>query len=161
MRSLVLVAALAACSKSAPASNEVTGTLTVKGDSVTVTKCRPDRGIDGTYVVLETPKGALRFEAKKLWWNSDDPEGNAPGAVLDCTKLDRSWGGGVRTDGTSYFRGLLDFDCHDGPNAYVGKLTLDCGNITAEERASLDKNRKDLQDEQKKAAGSGSGSATN
>ena len=155
---LIAAAALAACSKSAPASKEVTGTFSAKGSEVTVTKCRPDRGIDGTYVVLETPKGALRFEAKQLWWNSDDPEGFAPGAVLDCKKLDRSWGGGIRADGTSYFRGTLDFDCHDGPNAYVGKLALDCGNITAEERASLDKNRKDLQDEQKKAQGSGSAS---
>lgn len=162
MRRLIAFAAvssaLGACSKSAPASKEVTGTLTVKGEPVTVTKCRPDRGIDGTYVVLETPKGALRFENKKLWWNGDDPEGFAPGAVLDCTKLDRSWGGGFRKDGTSYFRGTLDFDCHDGPNTYVGKLTVDCGNITPEERASLDKQRKDLQDEQKAAQGSGAGS---
>lgn len=164
MRVLPLVAvavALAACSKSAPASKEVTGTFSAKGAEVTVTRCRPDRGIDGTYVVLETPKGALRFENKQLWWNGDDPEGNAPGAVLDCKKLDRSWGGGFRKDGTSYFRGTLDFDCHDGPNAYVGKLTLDCGNITAEERASLDKNRKDMLDEQKKAQGSGSGAGSN
>ena len=101
---------VAACGKSAPASKEVTGTFTVKGDAVTVTKCRPDRGANGVFVVLSTPKGALRFENKKLWWNGDDPDGKFPGAALDCKKLDRSWGGGQRADGTAYFRGTLDFD---------------------------------------------------
>lgn len=158
MRGLPLAVALtlAACGKSAPTSKEVTGTFTAKGEAVTVTKCHPDRGIDGVYVILETPKGALRFEAKKLYWNGDDPEGFMRGATLDCTKLDRSWGGGTRADGTAYFRGLLDFDCHDGPNAYVGTLTLDCGNITAEERAQLDQQRKELRDEQMAGQGSGS-----
>jgi len=161
MRALPLVAlALVACgSKGAPASKEVTGTFTVKGEPVTITKCRPDRGIDGVYVVFETKQGALRFEKRQLYWSSDDPEGFMRGATLDCTKLDRSWGGGTRSDGTAYFRGTLDFDCHDGPNAYVGNLTADCGNITAEERASLDKQRAGLREEQKKAAGSNAGSA--
>ncbi len=95
-----LLLALAAC-KSATPSNEVTGTLTLEGATVTVTKCRPERGADGVYVVLETPKSALRFEGKKLWWNRDDPEGFAPGAALECKRLDRSWGGGSRLDGTS------------------------------------------------------------
>jgi hypothetical protein len=152
----LVVLALAACgNKSASTTKEVTGTLSVKGEAVTVTKCHPDRGIDGVYVILETTKGALRFEAKKLYWNGDDPEGFRRGATLDCTKVDRSWGGGSRTDGTAYFRGTLDFDCHDGPNKIAGNLTLDCGNITAEERAQLDKQRKDLQDEQKKWQGAG------
>jgi hypothetical protein len=150
---LALVVALAACGKGATASKEVTGTLAVKGAAVTVTKCRPDHDTSGTYVVMETPSGALRFSAKQLWWNGSDPEGFSPGAVLDCTRLDRSWGGGLRNDGTSYWRGTLSFDCHDGPNAYTGNLTLDCGNITAEERASLDKQRTDMRQEQ---AGSGS-----
>lgn len=152
---LALVVALAAC-KGATASKEVTGSFEAKGAAVTITKCRPANNGDGTFVVMETPKGALRFANKQLWWNGDDPEGFAPGAVLECTKLDRSWGGGLRTDGTAYWRGTLAFDCHDGPNTYKGNLTLDCGNITPEERASLDKQRTDLRNQQ---AGSGSGSA--
>jgi hypothetical protein len=151
----LVVLAVASCGKGATASKEVTGTLKLEGEAVTVTKCRPDRGADGTYVVLETAKGAIRFENKQLWWNAQDNEGIAPGAVLDCKKLDRSWGGGVRTDGSSYFRGTLAFDCSDGPKTAVGDLTLDCGNITAEERGQLDQHRKEMQDEQKqKAAGS-------
>lgn len=146
--------ALAACGKGAAASSEVTGILTVKGAVVTITKCRPDHDTDGTYVVMETSSGALRFTNKQLWWNGDDHEGFAPGAVLDCTKLDRSWGGGLRTDGTSYWRGTLAFDCTDGPHTFKGDLTLDCGNITAEERASLDKQRTDMKLQQ-----TGSGSA--
>ena len=150
---LALVAIFAAaCGKGATASKEVTGTVEAKGAATTVTKCRPDHDASGTYVVMETPTGALRFTNKQLWWNGSDPEGFAPGAVLDCTKLDRSWGGGLRTDGTSYWRGTLAFDCHDGPNTYKGDLKLDCGNITAEERASLDKQRTDMRQEQ---AGSG------
>ena len=160
MRAAALVVlAVAACGNGATASKEVTGTLSLEGKTVTITKCRPDRGVDGTYVVLETPAGAIRFEGKKLWWNASDNEGFAPGAVLDCKKLDRSWGGGMRSDGTSYFRGTLDFDCSDGPKTAVGKLTLDCGNITAEERSQLDQHRKEMQDEQKKAA-EGSATAT-
>jgi hypothetical protein len=163
VRALPLLGLVAACgSKSAPTSSEVSGTLSVAGESVTVTKCHPDRGIDGVYVILETPKGALRFEAKKLYWNSEDTEGFMRGATLDCSRVDRSWGGGTRADGTAYFRGTLEFDCHAGATAFAGKLTLDCGNITAEERAGLDKQRADLQDEQKKlqqgAGGSGAGS---
>ncbi len=150
-----LVVALGACGQGATASKEVTGTLAVKGAAVTITKCRADHDVDGTYVVMETTAGALRFTNKKLWWNGDDHEGFAPGAVLDCTKLDRSWGGGLRTDGTSYWRGTLSFDCTDGPHTFKGDLTLDCGNITAEERASLDKNRADMKRDQ-----AGSGSAT-
>ncbi|CAN5906338.1 hypothetical protein BH11MYX3_BH11MYX3_43520 [soil metagenome] len=154
MRRGLMLVALAACSKSAPASTEVTGTFEVKGASATVTGCRPDHDIDGTYVVLETTAGALRFTNKQLWWNGDDPKGFAKGAVLDCTRLDRSWGGGLRQDGTSYWRGTLSFDCHDGPHTFTGNLTIDCGNITAEERASLDKQRTDLRDQQKTGAGS-------
>ncbi len=153
---LALLVSLAACGKGTTASKEVTGTLSVKGADVTVTKCRPDHDASGTYVVMETPVGALRFTNKQLWWNGSDPEGFSPGAVLDCTRLDRSWGGGLRTDGTSYWRGTLSFDCHDGPNTYTGKLTLDCGNITPEERASLDKQRTDMRQEQ---GGSAAGSA--
>jgi hypothetical protein len=150
----VLLVAIAGC-KTASQSTEVTGTLSLEGKTVTVTKCRPDRGAEGVYVVMETSGGALRFEGKKLWWNRDDNEGFAPGAALDCKKLDRSWGGGTRLDGTSYWRGTLAFDCSDGPKTATGALTLDCGNITAEERASLDAQRTKMRDDQK-ASGSGS-----
>lgn len=157
MRALLPLVALVACSKGATQSKEVTGSLSLEGKTVAVTKCRPDRGAGGVYVVMETPGGALRFEGKQLWWNRDDKEGFAPGAALDCKKLDRSWGGGTRLDGTSYWRGTLAFDCSDGPKTAVGDLTLDCGNITAEERASLDAQRTKMRDEQKQnAAGSGS-----
>jgi hypothetical protein len=158
VRAHLALVVLAACGKGATASKEVTGTFEAKGAAVTVTKCRPDHDVDGTYVVMETAAGALRFTNKQLWWNGSDTEGFAPGAVLDCKRLDRSWGGGLRNDGTSYWRGTLSFDCHDGPNTYTGNLTLDCGNLTPEERASLDKQRTDMRQQQ---AGSGSaGSAT-
>ncbi len=149
-RGLALVVLAACSSKSAaPASTEVTGTLSFGGQPVPITKCRPDHGVS-TYVVLETAKGALRFEDKRLHYNADDPEGLTPGRALDCTRLDRSWGGGVRLDNTAYWRGTLSFDCAMGATAITGNLTLDCGNITAEERASLDKQRTDLREQQKK-----------
>lgn len=151
-----LLLALAACSSksAAPASTEVTGTLSIGGESAVVSKCRPDHGVS-TYVVMETAKGAVRFEDKRLYWNPDDPEGFTGGHPLDCTKLDRSWGGGVRPDGSAYWRGTLAFDCAYQATKVTGDLELDCGNITPEERAQLDQHRKDLLDQQK-----GSGSAT-
>ncbi len=147
---LAFAVVLAGCSGKAatPASTEVRGTLSIGGQPVTITRCRPDHGMS-TYVVLETAKGALRFEDKRLHYNADDPEGSTPGHPLDCTKLDRSWGGGVRLDNTAYWRGTLSFRCTSGATAVTGDLTLDCGNITAEERASLDQQRTDLREQQK------------
>ena len=154
-----LVLALVACGKGATASKEVQGTLVIGGETATVTRCRPDHALT-TYVVLETAKGAVRFEDRRLYWNPDDAEGVTGGHPLDCTKLDRSWGGGVRLDNTAYWRGTLAFDCAYAGTKVTGDLVLDCGNITAEERASLDKQRTDLREQQKPGAGSGSGSAS-
>ena len=156
---LAMLAGACGSKAAAPASREVTGTLVIGGATVTVTKCRPDHGLS-TYVVLENAKGAVRFEDKRMYWNPDDTEGFTGGHPLDCTRLDRSWGGGVRADGTAYFRGTLAFDCaYTGGGAGAGKatkitgdLTVDCGNITAEERAQLDGHRKDLRDEQHRDA---------
>ncbi len=130
------------------------GTLVIAGETVTVTKCRPDHAFT-TYVVLENARGAVRFEDKRMFWSASDPEGATQGHPLDCTKLERSWGGGVRLDNTAYWRGTLAFDCKDGATQLTGQLTLDCGNITPEERAQLDKQRTDLRQQQ-----AGSGSAT-
>ena len=105
----------------------ITGTIVDTGVAIAPTACRVVRE---TVLVVEaiTPRGTLRFANAQLVWK---------GAVLACTKLDRSWGGGSRTDGTHYWRGMLDFVC--GP--VTGKLELDCGGITPAERAQLDANR--------------------
>ena len=105
----------------------IAGTIVDTGVSITPTACRVVRE---TVLVVEaiTPRGTLRFSNAQLVWKN---------AVLACTKLDRSWGGGSRTDGTHYWRGMLDFVC--GP--VTGKLELDCGGITPTERAQLDANR--------------------
>ncbi len=125
MRAALLVA-LVACSKTTPASTEVTGTLTVDGTAATLKACRPGHAVH-VFVEVDTSAGLLRFGEGKLYWN---------GTELTCTKLDRSWGGGVRGDDSAYFRGTLAFDC----GKVTGDLKLDCGHITLEERAELDKN---------------------
>jgi len=121
-------------SGSAAVPDRIEGTLTVDGAPVAITACRPGRGVT-TFVELVTAKGTLRFENKQLAWN---------GQVLDCTKLDRSWGGGQRPDGSAYFRGTLRFAC----GAITGDVTVDCGNITPTERGQLDANRQQMLDEQ-------------
>ena len=121
-----LVVALVACSKSTPASTEVTGTLTVDGTAATLKQCKPGHAVH-VFVEVDTSAGLLRFGEGKLYWN---------GTELSCTKLDRRWGGGVRGDDSVYFRGTLAFDCGN----VHGDLSLDCGHITPEERAELDKN---------------------
>ena len=105
----------------------ITGTIVDDGVAITPTACRVVRE---TVLVVEaiTPRGTLRFANAQLVWK---------GSALACTKLDRSWGGGSRTDGTHYWRGMLDFVC----GTVTGKLELDCGGITPAERAQLDKNR--------------------
>jgi hypothetical protein len=149
---LVAADVLGACSKpAAPRSNEITGTLSVAGAQLATTQCRPGRHAT-TFVEVVTAPGVLRFEDQKLFWN-DEP--------LSCTRLDRSWGGGTRLDKTSYWRGTLSFDCKRGADLITGDLTLDCGNITAEERAQLDGQRNNMRDEQRKARdGVGSGAAS-
>lgn len=117
---------------SAGAPDVITGAIVDNGVAITPTACRVLREpISGqTVLVVEaiTPRGTLRFANAQLVWK---------GSVLACTKLDRSWGGGSRTDGTHYWRGMLDFVC----GAVTGKLELDCGGITPAERAQLDANR--------------------
>jgi hypothetical protein len=153
---LLLVLGLAACgSKDEPAAVEVIGTasatdvvkgtLVVDGAPATLGACKPGHSTR-PFVELVTSKGKLRFENQILYWN---PERDAVtrGAELSCTKLDRSWGGGVRLpgDGTSYWRGKLWFTC----GAITGELELDCGNITAKERAELDGRRQETLEQQR------------
>ena len=144
MRALaVVLLLLVACdkkSKSKPPSREVTGALELDGKPLDITRCAAGRGVT-TYVELITASGKLRFEDKQLFWSASDPGRGEP---LQCDKLDRSWGGGLRKDGTSYFRGHLIFVCR-GPSgqSITGDLQLDCGAITADERQQLDKNQQD------------------
>jgi len=160
---VALLLVVAACSKDPPskvmetpgkssASDVLTGTLRVGESPVTLTACRPGR-TTRVFVEVVTSGGRLRFEDMHLYWNPD-VDSKARGDELACEKLDRSWGGGNRADGTSYWRGSLAFTCTHGETPIAGSLTLDCGNITAIERSQLDGNRKEMQDEQR-----GSGSA--
>jgi hypothetical protein len=131
MRSGLLAVAwfASACGKPAPvpAATEVTGTLTVGGEAARLERCRPGHAVH-VFVEIDTTLGVLRFGQGKLHWNGNE---------LSCSKLDRSWGGGLRQDGSAYFRGTLAFRCA----TLEGELTLDCGQITTEERAELDRNR--------------------
>lgn len=127
-RSLVVVALAGACSRSGPAAHrDVTGTVLVGGVPAALLDCRPGH-THRVFVEVDTSIGVLRFAAGTLAWN---------GIALGCQKLDRSWGGGIRRDGTAYFRGHLAFRC--APVA--GDLTLDCGRITPAEAAALERNR--------------------
>lgn len=156
MRSLVVLLLVACGGKDEPpivvevtgsgsSTDIVKGTLSVDGQPATLGACKPGHSVR-PFVELQTSKGKLRFENQILYWNPD-PNAVTRGAQLDCTKLDRSWGGGVRMpgDGTAYWRGKLWFQC----GAVAGELELDCGNITAKERAQLDGKRNDLLDEQR------------
>lgn len=132
----------AATGSGSSTTSEIVGSLWVDGKAVTTTACRPGRGF-GTYVEVVTDAGKLRFEDKSLYW-SPNPKDPLRGDRLDCEKLDRSWGGGSRADGTSYWRGTLAFACTAKKFAVSGELALDCGNITPEERAGLDAQRRDM-----------------
>jgi hypothetical protein len=105
----------------------VTGTLTVDGKLARLTACRPGRAAH-VFVEVDTALGTLRFGDAKLSWQ---------GSEQTCQKLDRSWGGGVRRDGSAYFRGTLAFRC----GMLEGDLVLDCGQITPAEAAELARNR--------------------
>jgi hypothetical protein len=140
---LLLLLALAACKsekKAAATKPDVQGTLAIAGKPTDVTTCRAGRGVT-TYVELVTGQGKLRFENQKLYWSQTD---FGRGDELTCDKLDRSWGGGTRKDGTAYFRGHLIFVCKGPPGTVTGDLTVDCGRITPEERAQLDQSRTDI-----------------
>ena len=135
-----------------PAPDTVTGSIVVDGATLTPTGCRVGREAH-LFVEAITPRGTLRFANAQLVWNN---------TLLACTKLDRSWGGGSRTNGTHYWRGMLDFVC--GPvteaseavrpsrardGTITGKLELECGGVTATERAQLDANREKSRDRQR------------
>ena len=162
---VALLLVVAACSKDPPsnemetpgkshASDVLTGTLRIGETPVTLKACRPGRTAR-VFVEVVTSGGRLRFEDTHLYW-SPELDSKARGDQLACDQLDRSWGGGNRADGTSYWRGSLTFMCMYGKTPIAGMLTLDCGKITAEERAQLDSNRKEMQEDQHQGAGSGS-----
>ena len=170
MSRALLLLALVACGcekkKKTPPSPEVRGTLSLDGKPLTIAKCRAGRGVT-TYVELETAEGKLRFEDKQLFWASPGSAGahsdadasrGLDDARLECTKLDRSWGGGLRKDGTSYFRGHLIFACRAPTGQPItGDVQVDCGGITDEERRELDRNRDEMRKQQQQQPGSGSG----
>jgi hypothetical protein len=99
----------------------------VDGAPAQLLRCRPGHAVH-VFVEVDTSKGTLHFGEGELAWN---------GSRVACSKLDRSWGGGVRRDGSAYFRGTLAFRCEH----VAGELSLDCGGITPEEGAELANNR--------------------
>lgn len=128
--------------------DKLSGTITRNGAPLALAKCRPGREA-AIYVDLVTPDGALRFlayEGMQLFWNPA-PDRAGRGAPLACTKLDRSWGGATRPDGTTYFRGRLDFVCSGDAGAFAGAVDVDCGNISPLERKLLDDGRQRKRDE--------------
>jgi hypothetical protein len=157
---LALLVALAGCNTNfdPPPSNQVVevpgrpspsdklfGNLMIGNDNAALKACRPGHR-ERVFVEVDTSLGKLRFDEMQLYYN---PSATADrGDALDCKRLDRSWGGGIRSDGTAYWRGTLDFTCMRGGTPIVGKLDLDCGAITIEERAQLDQNRNDMKREQ-------------
>jgi hypothetical protein len=140
---LLLVVACSSEKQQPPPHHDFTGTLSLDNAPLVISKCHAGHAAT-TFVEVVTDKGKLRFEDRQLFWSADPAQ---KGDKLDCEKLDRSWGGGQRADGTAYFRGHLIFACH-APVAIRGDIMLDCGAITAQERSELDKNRQDMLDEQ-------------
>src|SRR5262249_32040343 len=126
---LASAALASACHRTepSPATPGVTGTLTIDGAPAQLVRCRPGHAAH-VFVEVDSTRGTLRFGEGKLAWN---------GSEVTCEKLDRSWGGGVRRDGSAYFRGTLSFRC----SKLIGDLALDCGQITPEEGAELASNR--------------------
>src|SRR5262245_3941779 len=111
----LLLVALAGCQKepSEPAESPSEGAfgaiLLNSRDVVEPTSCTPAFGPSGAFIVVDTPRGQLRFEDKRLFWNPDVASPEA-GSGLTC-KLDCSWSGGHRDNGTAYWSGMLSFDC--------------------------------------------------
>lgn len=122
-----------------PAGDRMTGTLRLGATDLALTACHAGQG-ETTYVEVTTAAGRLRFEAKQLFWQPDAAT-KARGEALACGDIRRSWGGGQRDDGSSFFRGTLRFRCEvPGGAPLIGDLTLDCGGVTANERKLLDEN---------------------
>jgi hypothetical protein len=164
MRGLALVLLLVACrgeKQDAPdragpgdaaprpvVPDAITGKLALDGKPLAITACGPGR--DGSiFVDLVTAAGTLRwvaYEDHRMFWN---------GAPLDCGQVGRSWGGGTRPDGTTYFRGRLIFSCKGAVGTLDGDVTLDCGNIDSFERKKLDENRQQSLDDQRRGSAPG------
>lgn len=129
-RRAALIGALAGCSSSneidkvGEAGDHIEGTVIVDGMPATPTGCRAARA-ERVYVDIATSHGTLRYRDTKLYWN---------GVELSCHKLDRKWQGGGRPDGTAYWKGMFDVVC-ESPYRLTAKLELECGRLTAEERA--------------------------
>jgi hypothetical protein len=150
MRSAVVLLIVAACggksdeppqptagsgSQRTGPNDKLTGSVEIAGKPATLRTCTPGRAVH-TYVDIATSAGTLRF---------DNGELSLDGARLACDRLDRSWGAGARSDGTSYFRGKLDFAC----GTVIGKLDLECGGLTTAERLQLESNRQDMLSEKR------------
>jgi hypothetical protein len=126
-----------------PVPDRIEGTLTLDGQPLAIARCRPGHE-DTVYVDMVTAAGALRFvsgQSEQMYWNPR-PDANVRGEPIPCSIPHRSWGGARRDDGTAYFRGELAFSCRGAPGALVGKLSLECGNISPLERALLDDGRR-------------------
>ncbi len=138
--SRLLFVVLVACKHDAapPADPEISGSFTIDDAPMRLTECHPSAGPEGIAVQLTTETGGrLRFRKAEMAFQFQSEAWE----VLACDKLERSWGGGARVDGSAYWRGTLDFRCAWGHLMLAGKLALDCGKITPDERRSLDKNR--------------------
>ena len=89
-------------------------TLAVDGAPAVIARCRVVENArnDGVALDLAHARGRLRFTRQHLY-GARDPGDPDNGSDLHCTKLDRKWGGGIRTDGsrTGYWQGYLDVTC--------------------------------------------------
>ncbi|MBA3541740.1 MAG: hypothetical protein H0T79_19150 [Deltaproteobacteria bacterium] len=147
---LILAAVCGACgTPDAPTPATAPSTLTIDGAAIAVTGCRAGLNARRDGIALDlvlakaTPTAGiarLRFTRQRLHAAATS-DGLDDGTELECTKLDRSWGGGARADGTYYWRGFLDFRCTQGTHQLVGRQELACGDPTPEEKASLDHQR--------------------
>jgi hypothetical protein len=138
-----------------PVPDQISGTLTLDGKPLAISKCRPGRDVS-IYVDLVTAAGVLRFVpyVPEMRWNPR-PESAEPGVAVAC-RLQRSWGGGSRPDRTTYFRGQLIFSCKTATGTLDGDVTLDCGNISPLERKLLDEGRQQKLEELKLEGETGS-----
>jgi hypothetical protein len=128
--------------------DKIDGTLMLDGKPLEIVRCRPGRDT-AIYVDLVTASGALRFvggEATRMYWNPK-PDATERGAAIECEIPHRSWGGGTRKDGATYFRGELAFSCRGPAGALEGKVSVDCGNISPLERKLLDDGRRRKREE--------------